>query len=241
MRRNLSPNFVLWILLIVELPQASFVSRESYAAAQMKGRVNGRVLDLNGDPIAFALISISGQTVSKELAADKNGGFEIELPVGVYRATANVEGFAPFRRASFRIQHARTKVLNLVLTLGGIECEIGSQADPEKDGNGPPRYDDVSLSQVSEGRQELLVRFRLKQHRNGIVEYRGGSVESRVMVSYDVLAIYAEKVRVDKNKGIVEAEGRVIVEDGQRRKRAEYARLAVQSGNVLLTTDRGSK
>jgi len=61
------------------------------------------------------------------------------------------------------------------------------------------------------------------------------------MVSYDALAIYADEVRLDKTKGIIEAEGRVIVEDGQRRKGTEYAKLEVQGGNILLTTDRKSK
>ena len=237
MRRTLLHVLVLSILLLVEFSQSSFVSQASFPARQMKGRLTGKVFDLNGDPIAFASISIDGETMSTWLTADEYGGFEIELPVGVYKASATVQGFAPFRRAPFMIQDDRMYVLNLVLTLGGITCEIGSKRDPEKEGNGPPRYDDVSLSGLTAGKQELVVRYRLKQQRNRIVEYRAGSIDSRVMVSYDVLAIYAEKVRINASSGIVEAEGKVIVEDGQLRKRAKYAKLELQGGSVVLTTD----
>ena len=241
MRRPLLANLMISMLLIVHLSQPSILALASYSPAQTKGRINGKVLDLNADPIAFAPITISGETLSKEIVADEHGGYEIELPVGLYHISSVVPGFAPFRRASFRIEADTTKTLNLVLTLGGIICAIGSKKDPYKDGNGPPQYDDVSLSQQPTGEQEVIVRFRLSQEENRIVEYRAGSIDPRVMVSYDVLAIYADKVRLDKTKAIIEAEGRVIVEDGQRRKGAKYVKLEVQGGKVLLTTDRKSE
>jgi len=178
MRRTILPNLMVSMLLIVHLSQPSLMALASYAPAQTKGRINGKVLDLNADPIAFAPISISGETLSKEIVADEHGGYEIELPVGLYHIISVVPGFAPFRRASFRIEADATKMLNLVLTLGGIICAIRWKEDPYKAGNGPTQYDEVSLSQLPTSEQEVMVRFRLREEQNSILNPRISSEEN---------------------------------------------------------------
>ncbi|MBC8166362.1 MAG: hypothetical protein H7Y20_10870 [Bryobacteraceae bacterium] len=45
------------------------------------------------------------------------------------------------------------------------------------------------------------------------------------MVSYDALTVYAEKVRFDNSKFILEAQGNVVVEDGEQR---------IHSNNIMI-------
>jgi hypothetical protein len=90
-----------------------------------------------------------------------------------------------------------------------------------------PKYDvfDVPDSAVTE--IDLVIQYDLKREGGEIIEYQyEGRPLSGVVVSYDVLTVSADRVKLDKKKLRVEAEGHVIIEDGKSRTRAE--RLAVE-------------
>jgi hypothetical protein len=243
MRKLILTYSILLIFFSIPVMQSDAVAQSSFTSTQAKGRISGQVIDLRGDPVASVSIIFSGEEASIKAVADEQGKYEIEIPAGVYRVSATISGFSEFRRAPFKVQPGTAKMLNIVPAFGGFTCILdmtGRDRDPDKEGIGPPQYEKLSLTQSTVS-EELAVRFQLKREQSGVSEYRGGLINPTVMVSYDLIAIYAEKVRVDKNRGIVEAEGRVTVEDGQQRRRAKYAKLELQGGNVLLRTDRKSK
>jgi hypothetical protein len=244
MKELIIAHFSLLVFLPILVTQSDAVAQLLSSLTQPKGRLWGQVIDVRGDPVGSVSIVFSGENTSITAVADEQGRYQIELPAGVYKVSAAISGFSEFRRAAFRVQPDTAKILNIVPPFGGFTCIIdvtGRNTDPEKEGIGPPQHEQLSLPQLTGAHQELMVRFQLKRDRGGVTEYRGGLLNPKVMISYDFIAIYAESLRVDKNKGIVEAAGKIIIEDGQQRKRAKYARLEVQDGDMQLTTKKRTK
>jgi hypothetical protein len=71
------------------------------------------------------------------------------------------------------------------------------------------------------------------------VEVKNG-VPAGVTVSFDVLTIVAEKVRFDRQMLLLEVEGQVVVEDGEKRMTFSQAEVNFKSTDPIATL-RGRK
>jgi hypothetical protein len=89
---------------------ATLVPAGLWAQAQTSGRINGRVLDQDGNPLPGAQVSANAPALNleRETVSGANGEFLFALlPIGGYTVTVSLEGFQP-------------EVLSLQLGLGQI-------------------------------------------------------------------------------------------------------------------------
>jgi carboxypeptidase family protein len=84
--------------------------------AQDKGHLKGRVSDSEGAAVGKTKIMVQGPMAQTETAANENGEFDIELPVGTYTvATRKMAGFVPFNGGRVRIRPDKTTLQNIRL------------------------------------------------------------------------------------------------------------------------------
>lgn len=82
--------------------------------------VSGRVLDLQGQPVPGAEVSLSSQSGFWHAATGPDGGFRmIAIPDGAYRLLAEKEGWAPARSPEVRVAGGPVEGLVLQLDRGG--------------------------------------------------------------------------------------------------------------------------
>lgn len=90
-----------------------------FSAAQTSiGKLKGFVLDQNSGRIVGGKIYIESKGFKKELIADENGAFEIELPAGKYKIQAKMGGFFPSKRKTVHIKS--NQVIHFDFKLQGI-------------------------------------------------------------------------------------------------------------------------
>jgi hypothetical protein len=73
--------------------------------------ISGVVLDVNNARIVGTTVKIENEKVSRHLKSDAEGTFQVELPQGEYRITAEHQGFKRFEFSPF---HAKAGVCELV-------------------------------------------------------------------------------------------------------------------------------
>lgn len=194
---------------------------------QSPGHVKGTIFDSNGSVVTNVTVVFETNGHTSKVVTDQEGYYEIELPIGLYSVTTHVAGFCASQRALFRVQPSSNTLINLTLTV----CPLADILKMDKSGRiigEEERYIDPFESEsfrirTSPGAQlNLLIRYGQHHRTNGIVEYHGAKlmngVPSGVTISYDVLTIVADKVRLNKKTLLLQAEGNVILEDGKSRK-----------------------
>ena len=99
-----------------------------------------------------------------------------------------------------------------------------------------PVYDEYSIPY---GAIKMLVRYDKKRRSGQYVDYeaRASTVDRGVMVSYDALAIYADRVRFDRKKFTLGAQGNVTVEDGTQRIKANSVTVRFNNGAPEVATN----
>jgi hypothetical protein len=218
------------VMALAGLLNVSFTARAT-------GEVRGTVIDMNDARVSRATITVEGDGLSRTVATSDDGTYKIELPLGTYRIKATRIGFFPGRRAPFRAVSSASIILNFTLIPCSIVNEItikSGQYVGEKDRYEDPFKEEVFPLVHPTGTQlELSVRYGSRQEDQNIVEYRGtvipyeahadtptGSVRRDkylgVTISYNLLTIRADQVRLDPTTFRLEAEGNVVVEDGKR-------------------------
>lgn len=194
--------------------------------AQSPGHVNGTISDSNGAVVTNVTVAFETNGQTRKVVTNREGYYEIELPIGLYHVTTHVPGFCAARRALFRVQPSSNTLLNLTLTV----CPLANILKMDKSGRyvgeehryiDPFESESFPIRTSSDARLNLLIRYGQHRRTNGTVEYHGAKVvngvPSGVTISYDVLTIVADKVRLNKKTLLLQAEGNVIVEDGKRR------------------------
>jgi hypothetical protein len=195
-------------------------------SAQSPGHVKGTIVDSNGAVVTNVTVAFKTNGQTRKVVTNQEGYYEIELPIGLYRVTTHVPGFCASQRALFRVQPSSNILLNLTLTV----CPLAHFLKMDKSGRyvgeearyiDPFESESFRIRTSSGARLNLLIRYGQHHRMNGTVEYQGtkvvNGVPSGVTISYDVLTIVADKVRLNKKTLLLQAEGNVIVEDGKRR------------------------
>jgi hypothetical protein len=99
--RNSNTPILLGLLL---LAGPFILNHEETAQAQRTrmGTIVGKVEDPNLARIAGARIMIQNGSFKRTLESNDEGLFRVDLPVGVYRITVEMDGFKSFEISSFR-------------------------------------------------------------------------------------------------------------------------------------------
>ncbi len=189
---------------------------------QVTGEVRGTVMDFNEAVIPNAAVIFERYKTKVRVVSNEAGNYMAELPTGEYRVTTEIYGFSPFRRAAFKIQSNTPILINIVPVPQAISY-----------GTVAPQfyYESFSVPALNNS-LDLLIRFRTQRKYRGIIEYR------KVLVSYDVLTIYADSLRLNQKAFRLEANGNVVVEDGKQRVHVKRAEVEFKTGEPIIKLTR---
>ncbi|HEY2974483.1 MAG TPA: carboxypeptidase-like regulatory domain-containing protein [Pyrinomonadaceae bacterium] len=210
---------------------------------QAMGTLKGTVMDANEAAIVLPkpiiVLKDGRNRTVKRIESDEDGGYEMKLPAGIYHISTEINGFYPVRRAAFRIQPRTSARINLTPMLRYlVRGTTLSAKHPIDKLVRPPKYDSFSIPQSSSKLLRLLIQFDKKRQIKDTVEY------SDAVLSYDVVTIYADKIRFNRRSFRVKASGeRVVVEDGKQGVSVRAVELQFKAGEPLiksLQTRRGS-
>jgi len=221
------------------------------AAAQQTGKVQITSLNVNDEIVPFIDVIIEGNGIRRELESSgggdeyENGGL-VELPVGIYRVGTRNGNYFDFRRSPFRVRPGAVTMIN-VYPVRSVRMQMLMSDGSDRYVLAPaPSYDSYNVPHPPGGVTKILIRYDKKRRSSGYVNYEGSAlpprgsaraVERGVMVSYDALAIYAGRVRFDRKKFTITAQGNVIVEDGSQRIKANNVTVRFKNGAPEITTN----
>jgi hypothetical protein len=123
----MSPHRSLTLIaftLVVALAALSHtpVGRAGLAQATT-GRVKGVVLDPNGAVIPGVKVTFEAEGLRRETTSNDRGEFEVEVPAGAYRVSAEQFGFLPYARRELRVKAGKTRRVKVVFKCKG-PCEV---------------------------------------------------------------------------------------------------------------------
>ena len=89
------------------------------------GRIKGRVLDEDGNPVAGAVVSIVSGTIKKSTTTGSNGYYDLpDLVPGTYSVTVSKENYNSQTKSQIRIDPGQTLNLNFTLKFSEGEWDI---------------------------------------------------------------------------------------------------------------------
>src|SRR5262245_53181144 len=92
MWRSSLARVIVWFVALAGLGYSAL-------AQQNSGTVFGRVVDEPGGAIPGATATLTGDLAPRSTVTDANGNFRfLKVPVGTYKVSINISGFAPFER-----------------------------------------------------------------------------------------------------------------------------------------------
>jgi hypothetical protein len=187
-------------------------------------------LNLKDEIVPFIDVIIEGNGIRREFETvgvgdEYEDGGLVELPVGTYRVTSRNGNYFEFRRAAFQVRPGTVTRINVYPALLVRMQMLMSDGSDRYVFAPKPAYDEYSVPHGPDKAIRMLVRYYKKRVSGAYVDYE------TVMVSYDALAVYAERIRFDRKKFTVTAQGNTIVEDGTQR---------TKSNNVTITFNNGA-
>ena len=217
-------------------------------SAQQTGKVQITSLNLNEEIVPFIDVIIEGNGIRRELQSSGAGdvygnGGVVELPVGIYSITTRNGNYFDFRRAAFRVRPGVVTTINVHPVLLVRMQMLMSDGSDRYMLAPKPAYD---LYSIPHGPVQMLIRYDKKRKSRDYVDYEGSGLARRgvarpidrvVMVSYDALAIYAAKIRFDRKKFTLTAQGDLTIEDGTQRIKANKVTLRFNNGAPEIATN----
>lgn len=225
---------VLLVLLVTSIQGRRPVAAHRY---QSTGRLKVTVLDTIDRIVPNVPITIEGNGQKQTFVSDEELCHEFALPAGLYHITSQkgVGYFYPFRRAPFRVVPGNTTLINItpsfrVLAIGTVLGEKDLiELAPE------PKFQYLAVPQSPNPELTLLVQYDHKREDKRAIEYTDGERPfTGVIVTYDIITICADKVRIEKDSLRLTAEGNVVIEDGKQRVHTKGKVLEFKNGIPTL-------
>ena len=220
------------------------------STTQQTALVRGVLTDfLTGAGVGGATVLFESAGKTQTVVTAKDGSYEAELPIDVYRITARRMTYCSARRAAVHIGSLSETKFNFTLVPCATQevgiLSNGRYAGEETREVNPFHYDSFKV------RSELLLRFGTKREDQRFIHYQGtkikylvwnrNSKESKdeytyvgVMLSYDLLTVYADNIKLGKESFEIEAQGNVIVEDGSKRTRGSAVRIKLRGDKPII-------
>jgi hypothetical protein len=102
------------ILLLVGVALLQAEAPAQTPADQLTGSLKGVIVGLYGNPVGGASVIVENKNIKREVTADDEGNFKVELPDGTYRITVKSPGLKAYRK-KLKFQRDETKTLKIVL------------------------------------------------------------------------------------------------------------------------------
>lgn len=202
--------------------------------------VRGSAIDNGGAYLAGLEVVFIGTTRFRTRTSDV-GYYEITLAPGIYEVEIQKRaGFCPLRRSSIDIRRKSTIRLDLFVLVCGVEDELifdeKGKITGEREVPVPRHGHDLLPIPRSTTGVKLAVRFGRRDREKGRVKYSGteGSPGARVVVTYDVVTIVADRVCLEERTMTLRATGSVLVQDGSKSVEYTSVRLSFRRGKLII-------
>jgi hypothetical protein len=120
-------RFRTLLILVGLISIFAVVARSQSSSHDAEGTVRGVVVDWQNARVATTTIAIENKILRRRIVVNEIGEFEIRLPAGRYRITAEAPGFKTYRR-NIVIRNGATESLNIKLNVipQNFKCPRGS-------------------------------------------------------------------------------------------------------------------
>lgn len=197
--------------------------------------ISGTVFGALGvDVVPGATVSFQSEHANRSIVSDSSGTYEIDLPVGLYKMTAQyryVVGrnlrIEKFIRPLFRLSSPAGIMLNVPMFAERLNCDIvvvgksGGPATPEqrelaeKDLCGGEDFFDAPSGDGTPF--QLYIRYPKRSPHDPVYDYAGDQLATNaytpVLVEYNLFTLTAKHVVYDSRNQTVAARGDVAVVD----------------------------
>lgn len=237
MRRSTLNQFVVLTLMGLILT-LTLRGQTSSLRSQLMGTLKGTLMDVSGRRVAGATVLIEGGRTTYRVVTDKDGAYQIELQAGLYHlSVSGWKEFSPARRAAFYLPPSTVTAINFILIERKAVAIPYPGAKPgEFFDDGPStdiKYEVLPFVHTPDIQREIGVQFGEKHEKGSVIEYKAelmyrghalyGDPHPAVVVSYNLITIYANRVFFNRKSFKLKAEGNVIVEEGDKRVHAKSA------------------
>ena len=103
------------VILAAAISLATTVSATQTASNQGEGTLHGIVVDWQNARVATTTILVENKNFRRRISVNEIGEFQLLVPVGLYRITAEAPGFKKYRRRSVSIAKGTTVSLQIKL------------------------------------------------------------------------------------------------------------------------------
>ena len=207
-------------LITVLLFGANFLVNAQQAAL---GKVTGQVFDQQDAIILGNEVVIENQNFRKSVMPNPDDGkYTFEVPPGIYTVTTKQGTWYSVKRAAFSVQANETTVINISPTIRvkAIFLEVTSKGIREPvEYNRESKYEE--LLPFPDLPFNVVIEYSKRKSNGSVTEYRNAKL------TYNNLSVFADILRFDKNKLLVEAKGNVTVDENGQRQKKQNANLQI--------------
>jgi Carboxypeptidase regulatory-like domain len=244
--RHRSDLFLLCMALLVGILSFGQVASQTNPPQTFHAR--GTIKDPNDAVVPGAQVTFQSSAFEKTVLSDKVGAYDADLPIGVYRVSAQRYGLGTHERQSVNGASGETLTVDITVHLRRTNCDVdvlnssGNPAtreqwsDASKDLCGgvdsfPDSSPDILPLRFLYGRRERI---------DGAYVYggnkpdNGGSLTS-VFVEYNLLSIEADEVTYDTRQRTFKAAGNVVIKDVSGMRNADSASFRIANGRAIQT------
>ena len=212
--RTMPKNLILTLITVLLIG----LKFTAYSQQTNLGKVKGSVFDLQEAIILGNAVTIENQHFRKSVMPNPDDGtFSLELPAGIYSVTTEQGWWYPVKRANFQVRANETTIINLSPTIRifSIALEVTSKGVREPaEYNREPKYEE--FLPFPDSPFNVVIEYRKKKRKGSVTEYRNAKL------TFNNLSVFADVLRFDKNKLLVEAKGNITIdENGQRQKKQD--------------------
>lgn len=187
------------------------------------GKVTGSVFDQQDAVILGNEVTIENQNFRKSVMPNSDDGtYTLKLPAGIYTVTTEQNWWYPVQRAAFLVQPNETTVINLnpTIRIFSIALEVTSKGVREPvEYNRKPKYEE--FLPFSDSPFNVVIEYREKKRKGSVTEYRNAKL------TYNNLSVFADTLRFDRNKLLIETKGNATVDENGQRQKKENTKLQI--------------
>jgi hypothetical protein len=208
----------------------------SKAAPGQTFHVEGIIVDPTDARIPRAEVHFVGDNGTQTVAADGQGFYKTDLPMGGYTMTAAPppslkKALTEYTRVFRAISHA-------TITLNGFlyprfDCDgVWPDEEGRKDVCGG--QDSFSFPSKDAVPPRLDIRYTRRQHMEKLVSYSSvASMKYPVLVTYNLFALKADSVQYNRTDGTLKAHGHVLIVDQSGHTSADLVAFKFDDGQAI--------
>jgi hypothetical protein len=222
---------------------------------QQTALVRGVITDfLTGAAVPRASVVFESAARKETVLSGKDGSYEAQLPVDIYRISVQRMTYCSLRRAAVHLESSEIR-FNFILTPCAVE-EVGILTDGRYSGEAAFEvsqfhYDSLRVPPAKGDNGELLLAFGTKGEDQQSINYNGPRIKyllrdrikkdtqeaykfMPVMLTYGSHTIYGDTVKLTKVGFEISVVGNVSVEDGHTRTQANAVRIRFAGDKLIV-------